>query len=61
MKHAKNNCKKCGGEQVVFVKGKGKTHKGDRGYYIVCDSCNPSKEDKESEMSGADGPNSGER
>ena len=55
MKHAKNkNCPICNGEGVVYKKGKGRH----TGYYEVCE-CSAPKE--ESEMSGADGPNSGER
>jgi hypothetical protein len=58
MKKVKNKgCAKCKGERVVFVK----TNKKYGGYYEVCDLCNPSKEDKEGDFSGADGANSGER
>ena len=58
MKKVKNKgCKLCKGEGVYLVKTK-KVHWD---YYTVCEKCNPSKEDKEGDFSGADGANSGER
>lgn len=54
-KHKNNNCKNCGGEGVVYVKGK-KGNSKYTGYYEVCSDCNPSKEDKEGDFSGADAP-----
>ena len=52
MKHVHNNCKRCKGESVVLIKGK--TPMTDS--YVCCPVCNPTPEDKECDMSGADEP-----
>jgi len=56
MKKKNNHCPICKGEEVVYVNGKGKNGKLD-GYYEVCEC----RLKEEPDMSGADGPNSGER
>ena len=53
MKHKNRGCPKCKGQGVVFIKDATEEHPERKGYYEVCDSCNPSKEDKEGDFTGS--------